>query len=123
MTPDPQVQSCRRADWNYSGYQATVTRWKRCRATNLLDLLPPDRIAVESNTKAPTAQANGPYTGVEGIVGHLEREWISTDSDNDPHLRMGLRDGRPAPDSRRSTPYARYGDFTARVTATDSAGC
>lgn len=117
MPNDPIIN----ADW--TTYKTTVDAVEALSSYDLLALLPdPIEIAVESNTKPPTAATDGPYTSLEGDLVSTSAAG-STDPDNDAlTYDWDFGDGATATGVSASHTYSQDGAYTVRLIATDIRG-
>ncbi|MEO5590152.1 MAG: DNA/RNA non-specific endonuclease [Gemmatimonadaceae bacterium] len=118
----PNTPGIRNVNWET--YKTTVDAIEALSGYDLLSLLPDQiEIAVESNTSAPTAAINGPFTG------YLPGELIamsgagSTDADNDVlTYAWNFGDGSTGTGVNVSHAYAAAGTYTVTLVVTDPLG-
>jgi DNA/RNA endonuclease G (NUC1) len=114
----PNSPGIRNDDWER--YQTTVDAVEALSGYDLLSLLPdPIEIAVESNTKPPTAVADGPYQSLP----HLAVD-MSAAGSNDPDgdaltFAWSFGDGTEGSGAAVSHAYAAPGTYSVRLIATD----
>ncbi len=118
----PNTPGIRDVEW--TTYKATVDAVEALSGYNLLDLLPDQiEIAVESNTRPPTAGTNGPFTSAEGSV-----VTMSATSSSDPDAGDALTyqwvfgDGTTGIGETASHTYTQDGVYNVSLTVTDSRG-
>ena len=117
----PNEPGIRNVDWHT--YQTTVDVVETASGYDLLAALPDwiERI-VEANDHYPTANAGGPYTGVEGSAVGFSAAG-STDPDGDIlTYAWDFGDGASASGATPLHAYADNGVYTATVIATDPYG-
>ncbi len=119
MPNDPGI---RNVPWQT--YQTTVDAVEALSGYDLLALLPDQvEIAVESNTRPPTAAVDGPFASNEGASVTMSAAG-STDPDAGQTLTFAwtFGDGGTATGTTVSHTYAQNGVYTVTVTATDPLG-
>ncbi|MGQ0648937.1 MAG: DNA/RNA non-specific endonuclease [Gemmatimonadaceae bacterium] len=118
MPNDPGV---RNVDWNT--YRTTVDAVEALSGYNLLALLPDQiEIALESNTSAPVAVVNGPFTGNEGASVSMT---AAGSTDPDGHAltyQWDFGDASTGAGLSTTHTYAQDGLYTVRLTVTDVLG-
>jgi DNA/RNA endonuclease G (NUC1) len=115
MPNDPGV---RNIDW--TTYKTTVDAVEALSGYDLLALLPDQvEIAVESNTKPPTAVIDGPYNSLENEPVAMSGAG-STDPDGDAlTYAWNFGDGTSGTGVTVSHAYRQAGTYTVRLTVTD----
>jgi len=108
---------------NWETYTTTVDAVEALSGYDLLALLPdPIEIAVESNTKPPTAVADGPYESLPHLPVSMNGGG-SSDPDGDAlTYAWTFGDGAGATGAAVSHAYASSGTFTVRLIVTDVRG-
>ena len=117
----PNDKGVRGVDW--TTWKTTVDAIEASTGYDLLALLDDQiEIAAESNTKAPVAAVNGPYTGSEGSPVTMSAA-SSTDADGDVlTYRWEFGDRATADGVAASHTYAQNGEYTVRMIVTDPRG-
>jgi hypothetical protein len=110
-------------DSSWQTYETTVDAVEALSGYDLLALLPdPIEIAVESNTKPPSAVADGPYASLPNLTVAMSGTG-SSDSDGDALTYAWMfGDGASASGQAVSHVYANAGTFTVRLIVTDVLG-
>jgi len=110
-------------DSSWQTYTTTVDAVEALSGYDLLALLPdPIEIAVESNTRPPTAVADGPYESLPNLSVAMSGTG-SSDPDGDAlSYAWAFGDGANADGSTVSHVYANAGSFTVRLIVTDIRG-
>lgn len=119
MPNDPGIRNV-----NWETYKTTVDAVEALSGYDLLALLPNQvEIAVESNTKPPTAVVDGPYTSDEGASVVMSAAG-STDPDPGDVLtyHWSFGDGTTGSSATVSHTYAQNGSYTITLTVTDRLG-
>ncbi|HEY3219498.1 MAG TPA: DNA/RNA non-specific endonuclease [Gemmatimonadales bacterium] len=117
----PNVPGIRDASWE--GYKTTVDAVEGLSGYDLLALLPDQvEIAVESNTKPPTARSDGPYESLPQLSVAMSGAG-SSDPDGDAlTYRWSFGDGSAATGPAVTHTYAAPGSYTVRLAVTDIRG-
>jgi DNA/RNA endonuclease G (NUC1) len=117
----PNTPTMPSGDWRY--YSTTVDAVEALSGYDLLALLNDQiEIALESNTSAPIARVNGPFTILAGESVTLSAA-ASTDADNDAlTYAWAFGDGRTGTGESTVVTYPTPGTFSATVTVTDVRG-
>src|SRR6266540_1315495 len=117
----PNRPGIRNVDWHT--YATTIDQVEALSGYDLLALLPdPIEIAVESNTKPPSAVADGPYSSLPHLAVPMSAAG-SSDPDGDAlTYAWSFGDGISATGLAVSHAYAEPGSFTVRLIATDIRG-
>jgi DNA/RNA endonuclease G (NUC1) len=115
---DPGVRNV-----NWETYQTTVDAVEALSGYDLLALLPDQiEIAVESDTRAPTAVVDGPYTGIERVAIPMSGVG-SNDPDGDLlTYEWSFGDGTSATGVTVSHAYTQAGVYTVELVVTDIRG-
>jgi hypothetical protein len=118
MPNDPGI---RNVAWQT--YATTVDAVEALSGYDLLALLPdPIEIAVESNTKPPSAVADGPYASLPHLPISMSAA-ASSDPDGDVlRYEWAFGDGSNASGVAVTHAYANPGTFTVRLIVTDARG-
>ncbi|HEY0305383.1 MAG TPA: DNA/RNA non-specific endonuclease [Longimicrobiales bacterium] len=118
MPNDPGIRS---VPWQT--YARTVDEVEALSGYNLLALLPDHiEIAVESNTKPPVGQTNGPFSSNEGSSVSFS---AAGSSDADGHaltFAWSFGDGASAAGSAATHTYAQDGSYNVQLVVTDALG-
>ncbi len=117
----PNRPGIRNVDWHT--YETTIDQVEALSGYDLLASLPdPIEIAVESNTKPPTAVADGPYSSLPHLAVPMSAAG-SSDPDGDAlTYAWSFGDGTSATGLAVSHAYAEPGSFPVRLIATDIRG-
>lgn len=117
----PNDPGVRNVDWH--SYETTVDAVEALSGYDLFALLPDQiEIAVESNTQAPVAVADGPYTSFEGSAVSLSAGG-SSDPDGDAlTFAWDFGDTGAGSGATVSHTWAQNGVYTVTLTATDIHG-
>ena len=117
----PNVPGIRNDNWE--NYKTTVDAVEALSGYDLLALLPdPIEIAVESNTKPPTAVADGPYESLPHLSVAMSAAG-SSDPDGDAlTFSWGFGDGSAGTGATVAHAYAAPGTYAVRLIATDIRG-
>jgi PKD repeat protein len=117
----PNIPGIRNTAW--TTYETTVDSVEALSGFDVLSLLNDQvEIAVESETSAPVARVNGPFTILAGESVMLSAS-ASTDADGDAlTYAWSFGDGRTAQGVDATVPYLQPGTYTVTATVTDIRG-
>ena len=108
---------------NWQHYRTTVDAVEALTGYDVLSLLPDQvEIAVESNTRPPTASVNGPFTINEGGSVQFSGTAADPDAGQSLTLHWAFGDGSTGAGTAPSHTYAQNGVYTVTFTATDPLG-